>query len=141
MFRQYHYLSGSIAKHARCYVAVYQDKPVAFVAVMHIHMRSRYYRVHRLVVLPDYQGIGFGKRLLNFIAELYNSQTKAPFYIVTSNPQIVRGNMESWRVRRIGHVKRSQENTRINSEIKLSVSAKRISITLEYKPKRLVEVG
>jgi GNAT superfamily N-acetyltransferase len=141
MFRQYHYLSGSLARHARCYVAVYQGKPVGFIAVLHIHMRGRYYRVHRLVVLPDYQGIGLGKRFLNFIAELYTSQTKAPFFIVTSNPQIVRGNMRSWHVRRVGHVKRSQENTRINSEIKSSVSAKRISITLEYKPKRLVEVA
>jgi GNAT superfamily N-acetyltransferase len=133
MFRQYHYLSGSIANHARCYAAIYQDKPVAFIAVMHIHMRSRYYRVHRLVVLPDYQGIGLGKRLLNFIAELYSSQTKAPFYIVTSNPQIVRGNMENWQVKRYGHVKRGGGNTRINNEIKASASAKRISITLEYK--------
>jgi hypothetical protein len=104
-------------------------------------MRSRYYRVHRLVVLPDYQGIGLGKRLLNFIAELYTYQTKAPFFIVTSNPQIVRGNMRSWHVKRVGHVKRGRENTRINSEIKSSVSAKRISITLEYKPKKLVAVA
>jgi GNAT superfamily N-acetyltransferase len=136
MFRQYHYLSGSIAKGSRCYVAVYQDKPVGFIAVMHIHMKSRYFRVHRLVVLPDYQGIGLGKRLLNFIAELYTSQTKAPFYIVTSNPQIVRGNLDRWNVKRCGHVKRSGEDTRMNSEIKSSVSAKRISITLEYKPVR-----
>jgi GNAT superfamily N-acetyltransferase len=133
MFWNYHYLSGSIAKNARCYIAVYGDKPVAFIAVMHIHMRSSYYRVHRLVVLPDYQGIGLGKRLLNFIAELYTSQTKVPFYIVTSNPQIVRGNMDHWRVKRVGHVKHSREDTRINSEIKVSASDKRISITLEYK--------
>jgi GNAT superfamily N-acetyltransferase len=114
---------------------VYQDKPVGFIAVMHIHMKSRYFRVHRLVVLPDYQGIGLGKRLLNFIAELFSSQTKEPFYIVTSNPQIVRGNLERWRVKRVGHVKRSdKQDTRMNNEIKASVSAKRISITLEYKP-------
>lgn len=48
-------------------------------------MKARYYRVSRLVVLPDYQGIGVGKRLLNIIAELYTSQTKIPFYILTSN--------------------------------------------------------
>jgi len=127
-------LNGNLAKAARCYVAMYQDKPVGFLAVMHIHMKSRYYRVHRLVVLPDYQGIGLGKRLLNFIAELYTSQTKAPFYIVTSNPQIVRGNMDRWVVKRCGHVKRSGEDTRINRGIGVTVSAKRISITLEYKP-------
>jgi GNAT superfamily N-acetyltransferase len=49
-------------------------------------MKAKYYRVSRLVVLPDYQGIGVGKRLLNFVAELYTSQTKMPFYILTSNP-------------------------------------------------------
>jgi GNAT superfamily N-acetyltransferase len=54
-------------------------------------MRAKYYRVSRLVVLPDYQGIGVGKRLLNFVAELYASQTKLPFYLLTSNPQIIRG--------------------------------------------------
>jgi GNAT superfamily N-acetyltransferase len=48
------------------------------------------YRVTRLVVLPDYQGLGAGKRLLNFIAELYTSQTRIPFYTLTSNPQIIR---------------------------------------------------
>ncbi len=45
--------------------AVYKDNPVAFIAVIQVRM-SRYYRVSRLVVLPDYQGIGVGKRLLNF---------------------------------------------------------------------------
>jgi hypothetical protein len=30
-------------------------------------------------VLLDCQGIGVGKRLLNFVAELYISQTKMPF--------------------------------------------------------------
>ena len=88
MFRQYHYLNSSLVPHARCYCALYRDRPIAFIAVVHIHMRARYYRVSRLVVLPDYQGIGVGKRLLNFIAELYASQTKVPFYILTSNPQI-----------------------------------------------------
>jgi GNAT superfamily N-acetyltransferase len=132
MFRSYHYLSGSIAKHARCYVAVYQDKPVAFIAVMHIHMRARYYRVHRLVVLPDYQGIGLGKRLLNFVADLYTSQTKAPFIIVTSNPQIVRANSNQWKITRVGHASRGRGDTRINNEIRSSLSRNRITVSMMY---------
>jgi GNAT superfamily N-acetyltransferase len=132
MFRQYHYLSSSLASTARCYTAVYQEKPIAFIAVVHIRMKSRYYRVTRLVVLPDYQGIGVGKNLLNFIAELYTSQTKAPFYILTSNPQIIRGNMKNWKMTRFGHASRGRGNTRINNEIRSSLSRKRITVSLQY---------
>ena len=109
-----------------------QQLPVAFIAVVHIHMRARYYRVSRLVVLPDYQGIGVGKRLLNFIADIYVSQTKVPFFILTSNPQIIRGNMEDWRITRCGHASKGRENTRINSEIRGSLSRKRITVSLKY---------
>ena len=98
-------------------------------------MRARYYRVSRLVVLPDYQGIGVGKRLLNFIAELYVSQTKVPFYILTSNPQIIRGNMANWKITRYGHASKGQGNTRINSEIRSSLSRKRITVSLQYIPR------
>jgi GNAT superfamily N-acetyltransferase len=87
-------------------------------------MKARYYRVTRLVVLPDYQGIGVGKRLLNFIAELYVSQTRGPFYILTSNPQIIRGNMENWKIARYGHASKGRGDTRINSEIKSSLKQK-----------------
>jgi len=134
MFRQYHYLSGSLVPHARCYCAIYQNKPLAFIAVVHIHMRARYYRVSRLVVLPDYQGIGVGKRLLNFIAELYTSQTKVPFYILTSNPQIIRGDMKNWKITRFGHASKGRGNTRINNEIRGSLSRKRITVSIQYIP-------
>ena len=137
MFRQYHYLNGSLPSTARCYTAVYQDKPIAFIAVVHTHMKTRYYRVTRLVVLPDYQGTGVEKRLLNFIAELYTSQTKIPFYILTSNPQIIRGNMQNWKIMRLGHASKGQGNTRINNEIRSSLSRKRITVSLQYVPARL----
>ena len=88
MFRSYHYLNWSLGAGVRCYTAVYQEKPIAFIAVASVRMKAKYYRVSRLVVFPDYQGIGVGKRLLNFIAKLYTSQTKMPFYILTSNPHI-----------------------------------------------------
>jgi GNAT superfamily N-acetyltransferase len=97
-------------------------------------MRARYYRVTRLVVLPDYQGIGVGKRLLNFVAELYTSQTKIPFYILTSNPQIIRGNLENWKIIRFGHASKGQGNTRINNEIKSSLSRNRITVSMQYFP-------
>jgi GNAT superfamily N-acetyltransferase len=132
MFRQYHYLNSSLPSTARCYATVYQDKPVAFIAVVSIRMRAAYYRVSRLVVLPDYQGIGIGKRLLDFIAELYASQTKMPFHILTSNPQIIRGHMKNWKISRFGHASKGRGSTRINNEIQNSLSQKRLTVSMQY---------
>jgi GNAT superfamily N-acetyltransferase len=83
-------------------------------------------------VLPDYQGIGVGKRLLNFVAELYSSQTKMTFYLLASNPQIIRGNLLNWKITRFGDASRGRDNTRINNEIRGSLSLNQITISLKY---------
>ena len=136
MFRQYHYLNGSLPSTARCYVETYQDNAVAFMAVVHIHMKANYYRVSRLVVLPDYQGIGIGKRLLNFIAELYTSQMNLPFYLITGNPQLVHGNLGNWKIKRVGHGSHGREDTRINRGLLKSNSKRRLTVSLEYFPQK-----
>ena len=120
----------------RCYVAKLGDKPIAFIAVAHVHMLVNYFRVSRLVVLPDYQGIGVGKRLLNFVAELYTSQLpEIPFYLVTSNPQLIRSNLDGWRVKRVGHGSSGRNDSRINRELVKSNSKRRLSVSLQYIPK------
>ena len=121
----------------RCYVAKKGDKHIAFIAVAHVHMLVNYFRVSRLVVLPDYQGIGIGKRLLNFVAEFYTSQLpEIPFYLVTSNPQLVRGNLDHWRVKRVGHGSAGRNDSRINREIRNSNSKRRLSVSLQYIPQK-----
>jgi GNAT superfamily N-acetyltransferase len=100
-------------------------------------MKVNFFRVSRLVVLPDYQGIGVGKRLLNFIAELYTSQLNLPFYLVTSNPQLIRGNMGNWKVKRVGHGSHGREDTRINREISKTNCRRRLSVSLQYSPKHI----
>jgi hypothetical protein len=61
-----------------------------------------------------------------------SSQTKKPFYILTSNPQLIRGNMENWKITRYGHASRGKGNTRINNEIRNSLSRKRITVSMQY---------
>jgi hypothetical protein len=75
-----------------------------------------------------------GKRFLDFIAALYSSQTRMPFYILTSNPQLIRGNLADWKIARFGHASRGREDTRINNEIKTSLSRNRITVSLKYVP-------
>jgi GNAT superfamily N-acetyltransferase len=133
MFRAYHYLNSSLGVGVRCYTATYQNKPVAFIAVASIKMKTAYYRVSRLVVLPDYQGIGVGKQLLNFIAKLYTTQTKLPFYIVTSNPQVIRGDNKHWGIVRFGHANMGRGSSRINDGLNDSLSRNRLTVTMKYE--------
>jgi GNAT superfamily N-acetyltransferase len=88
-------------------------------------------------VLPDYQGVGIGKRLLNFIAELYTSQTRMPLFMVTSNPQVVRGNPENWKVKRVGHATVGLEDSGMNRDLRDSLSHSRLSISLQYVPRKM----
>jgi GNAT superfamily N-acetyltransferase len=103
-------------------------------------MKANYYRVSRLVILPDYQGIGLGKRLLNFIAELYTSQINLPFYLITSNPQLIHGNLKGWKIKRVGHGSHGKDDTRINNELTKSNSRQRITATLQYVPKNRTSI-
>ncbi|MCJ7559167.1 GNAT family N-acetyltransferase [Candidatus Bathyarchaeota archaeon] len=126
-------MNSELSPFTKNYVALYRGKPVAFIAVMEVKMRTHYHRVSRLVVLPDYQGVGVGRRLLNFTAEYYTSRTKLPFTIVTSNPQLVRGNLENWRITHAGRCNRM--NSR-NLPRKYSASScERLTVSLRYQPK------
>jgi GNAT superfamily N-acetyltransferase len=115
------------------YVACFNAKPVAFIAVKKVKMRTQYCAVSRLVVIPDYQGIGIGKRLLNWAAEYYTQKTHFPFFIVTSNPQLIRARMANWKLRRIGHLTKDKKHS-FNLQHYKALSGHRLTATLQYCP-------
>ena len=90
LFRQHHYLSGDINKACTIYVATLDNEVVAMCATL--PQPNGYctngYRIHRLVVLPDYQGLGIGKKLLEWVSEYYNKQNKI-MYIRTTHKKLV----------------------------------------------------
>lgn len=69
-FKHHHYLSADLNKAAACYVAFWQEIPVAFMSYLHLvnHRRANTKKGHRLVVLPDYQGVGIGPKFMDYIA-------------------------------------------------------------------------
>lgn len=73
IFSNYHYLTHEISAASDCYILEYKNYPIAFIAVCHFpHPKvANFKRIHRMVVLPDFQGIGIGKKLLNIISEIY----------------------------------------------------------------------
>lgn len=57
-------------------------------------------RVTRLVILPDYQGIGLGTRFLKSVAEIYSCQG-FDFRIVTSAKNLINAlnKSENWKLK------------------------------------------
>jgi GNAT superfamily N-acetyltransferase len=105
------------------------DKLVGFNAILPLPHGSlkNAYRESRLVILPDYQGIGLGSLFSDYIAERYTQQNKL-FYSTTSNPALIKYRQKSgkWIIKRIGRIKENKKSkkTRGLSKNRLTVSSK-----------------
>lgn len=89
MFSQHHYLSHSLNKSARCWLAVWNNTPVGFAAALAFpngNLKNAW-RGHRTVVLPDYQGLGFGVRISDAIAKMFVEQG-CRYFSKTSHPRM-----------------------------------------------------
>ena len=61
-FKKYHYMTAELSESAMCFVFTWNDKLVAFESILPLPSGAfdNGYREHRLVVMPDYQGLGIG---------------------------------------------------------------------------------
>lgn len=89
MFSKHHYLTGEINKGARCWLGVIDDRPVCFGSAIPFPRRNlkNGWRDHRLVVLPDYQGMGLGSRLSDLIA-FYHVSNGSRYFAKTAHPAL-----------------------------------------------------
>ncbi len=69
-------------------------------------MRKGWKRVHRLVVLPDYQGIGIGVRFINEVSKYY-IEKGFNMNLTTTTPALVHAlaRAKEWSLIRKGRVK------------------------------------
>lgn len=90
LFKSHHYLSAEIHRAAHCFVAVYKGEPIAFNSYLHLpHGSVKDIKIgHRLVVLPDYQGLGLGCRFEEWIGE-YLANQRLRYHNVTAHPALV----------------------------------------------------
>ena len=99
-FKKYHYLDSNMAKSVHCYTAYVEEQPVAFLSIIHGTGRDipTYWRESRLVVIPEFQGLGIGKSLSNAIAEEYISRDLR-YFSKTAHPALgeYRNTSELWR--------------------------------------------
>ena len=83
---------------------------MAILPFPHGHIKNGF-RISRIVVLPDFQGLGVGFKIINYFAELYKTDNKT-MYIKTSNPALfgaMKKNTDKWKL--AGETKKEDLNT------------------------------
>lgn len=104
LFAPHHYLSEHLNRAARCYLALLAGRPVAMAALLASPARRGTWRVSRIVVLPDFQGLGIGGHVLQGLGQLYREHQQQ-LTITTSHPAMIRQLDRSphWRVTAVQH--------------------------------------
>ena len=78
-FAKEHYLNGEINKSCKCLLFEWDGVPVGFVGILNTPRRNYPYgcSISRLVVLPDYQGLGLSTQIFNFCGGIVKSLSDA----------------------------------------------------------------
>lgn len=135
LFERHHYLSKTLHRGAACFVARFENRPAAFAAVLPFpHPLRPGWREHRLVCLPDFQGVGIGSALSEFVASLFVATGK-PYFSTTSHPAMIahRANSPLWKMhRRPRMVSRSGPNSRASCAMSETISRARNTAGFEF---------
>ena len=132
-FMEFHYLTHDHNKSAHKYIAEINGEPVAWCSVLHFpHPKVKNMkRIHRLVVKPDYQGIGLSGLFLDEICKIYKKD-KYRIRLVTSSPALIHGFLKGkkWVMTR----KPSRlQNTAKSGALAGTTSDARLTATFEFK--------
>lgn len=126
MFAKHHYLSHTHNNAANVYLALINNEIAGFLSVLHFpHPTAKNMKkVHRLVILPDYQGASFGIKFLNEVGNILK-KNKYRYTITTSAPSLIYALKKSnkWICKRFGRQKTHNSNGkvgRISSENRLT---------------------
>jgi ABC-type ATPase involved in cell division len=85
-FKKHHYLTENVNKSCSFFLFEWDIKPVAIVVVSPLPSGTvqNSYRLSRTVVLPDYQGMGIGSKVSEFVCSII----KGRVYTKTINPAL-----------------------------------------------------
>lgn len=111
MFARHHYLSGALPSCVRCFLAVWEDAPVAFCATTSLFGQKNRWRISRIVTLPDYQGIGIGMAVAEAVADLHAAEGHR-LNITCSHPAVIAHCRRSPRWRTVGVKRTGSRNSR-----------------------------
>jgi hypothetical protein len=141
LFKRHHYLSGSLAPAARCYLTTWNDVPVNFCATVPVITKKNHRRFTRIVTLPDFQGIGIGMRAVAAVAALHRAEGLR-INVTSSHPALIRHCAKSslWRTVNVKRSSGQRSNPRFPA---YRSAAGRAVVSFEYlgEPKGLRAEG
>lgn len=100
LFGKHHYLDSKVVKSCHFYTAYIEDQPVAFSAIIHRCNRDikSYWGESRVVVLPEFQGLGIGFAMSELLGNAYTSRGLR-YFSKTAHPAfgLKRNSSDKWR--------------------------------------------
>lgn len=133
LFNRHHYLSHDIHKAAACYVGFVGETPAVFTAVLPFpHPTHPGWREHRTVCRPDYQGIGVGNAMSEFVASVY--ACRGLYGSTTGNPAMIHHRAKSplWDMRQGPGLGRKHSARNKSTIMKNTGSTNRLTATFRY---------
>jgi len=112
------------------------DTPAAWCSVLSFphHIRPGW-KEHRTVVLPDFQGVGIGNALSDFVASLFKATGK-PYRDTTAHPAHVHYRVKSpnWKCSRGPGLARGNGRTSLNHGRGMgrTIATNRLTMSFEY---------
>ncbi len=88
-FKKHHYLTQDLNKSAKCFLFELNNQPVAFAAIIAQPSGSykNGWRESRIVVLPDFQGIGIGVLITEFLGGIFKNND-CRYFTKTIHPKL-----------------------------------------------------
>lgn len=133
-FARHHYLSSAFNRAARTVVGLVEGNPAVLLATLPMPSGTvkNAHRIHRIVTMPDYQGIGVGTAVMNRVGAAQRHLGRR-LYITSSHPGIVHGLNRSDVWRMTGKPKRSQKNAgALAAGLNRTASTGRVTASFEY---------
>lgn len=124
LFRHHHYLDTSLHAAAKCFVAFWRDRPAAFASCLQAPGAVSYWREHRTVCLPDFQGVGIGNALSAFVGGVMRATGKR-YLSTTGHPGMIaaRSRSPEWRMLREPTRSRGGREFRVSSRARNRLTA------------------
>ena len=134
IFAPHHYLSQALNQSAVCFLASWKEHPVAFSAWLpFVGAGPKTRREHRTVTLPDYQGVGLGNALSDFVASLWAGLGYRAIS-TTTHPAMIRARLRSpnWEMHRAPSFASNHEGRLRHATTRLTAGFRYVGSPLAY---------